>query len=427
MRPTILLDHESPAADGSLTVRALLRIESDAPHATHRIPLNLALVLDRSGSMGGDKLRAVKEAAKMLVRRLWPEDLVSVVTYNDYVSVLSAPARSGGAPDLWDRIERTRADGSTNLSGGWLKGHELAASVHVEKGLSRVLLLTDGLANNGITEPEMLAGLCRAAAEAGVTTTTVGFGEDFDEHLLRKMADAGGGNSYYIERSDQASGIFEAELDGLLSLSAQNVAVELRTASDSRQVKVHHSYPSTRTETGLRLELGDLYAREPRLLLVEFLISGPAGADSLELGTLVIRGDVLSQDRSVERREITCAIRVVPGEGPRVDPEVRRELLLLESARAREEALEREGRGDYSGAAQALAVMAHRIEESQFADEERFADEARDLGELGRTAGSAPMSAMDKKYLYQRAHESTRARSEAYKKITRMRGPKKDA
>jgi Ca-activated chloride channel family protein len=419
MNPTILLDHDSPAADGALTVRALLRIEGEAPGNGNRIPLNLSLVLDRSGSMAGEKLRAARDAAKMLVRRLAPEDLVSVVAYDDTIAVVAPPARGRESPDLAHRIDRIPPGGYTNLSGGWLKGHELTAGVRLENGLNRILLLTDGLANQGITDPETLAGLCRAAALAGVTTTTVGFGEDFDERLLRMLADAGGGNTYYIERSDQASGIFGEELAGLLSLSAQNVAVELHTAADARLVKVHHSYPSARTATGLRLELGDLYAREPRVLLVEFLVPGPAGADSLDLGTLVIRADVLTHAGAVERREITCAVRVVPGEGPRVDPEVRRELLLLETARAREEALERESRGDYQGAAMSLGAVARCIRESSFADDERLSEEALDLGEMAAALGSAPMSAMDKKYLYQRAHEAARGKKEAYKKIAR--------
>ena len=126
---------------------------------------------------------------------------------------------------------------------------------------------------------------------------------------------------------------------------------------------------------------------------------------------------------AVERREITCPVRVVPGEGARVEPEVRREMLLLETARAREEALERERQGDHRGAAASLQTAAHQIRTSYYADDARLANEAADLEVLADSAFLAPMSAMDKKYLFQRAHEAGRGRREAYKKVDRPKGP----
>jgi Ca-activated chloride channel family protein len=424
MNATILLDHDSRAHDGRLTVRVLLRLDGEVPRRANRVPLNLSIVLDRSGSMSGDKLQAARDAAVQLVRRLWPADLVSVVAYDDSVWVVAPPSRGSDAPDLARRIGQIEAGGMTNLSGGWLKGHELTAGARHggPNELSRVLLLTDGLANQGIIDPATLAGLLRTAAREGVSTTTIGFGEDFDERLLRTLADAGGGNTYYIERSDQAVGIFEEEIEGLLSLSAQNVAVEVRVAADARVARVHHSYPSRQTSQGLRLELGDLYAREPRMLLLELETSGPAGADQLELGTLVIRGDVLTLDGEVERREIQCPVRVLPGAGPKVEPEVRREMLLIETARAREEALERERRGDYHGVKHALHAVAEAIAASPYATDGRLMDEADDLRTMADLASpAAPMRAEDKKYLFQRAYESARSKGESYKKISRKK------
>jgi len=419
MNPTILLDHDAPSPDGRLVVRALLRIEGQAPADASRIPLNLSLVLDRSGSMSGEKLAAARDAARLVVRRLWPEDLVSVVAFDDAVQVVAPPSRGAEAPDLARRVAAIEPGGMTNLSGGWLKGLELTTAGRRDAALNRIILLTDGHANVGITDPAALAGLCQTAAAGGVSTTTVGFGEGFDERLLGTMADAGGGNTYYIERPDQAMGVFEEELEGLLSLTAQNLSVEVRPAGDARLVAVHHSFPSTDVDGGLRLELGDLYAREPRAVLVEFALDGPAGADELALGTLVIRADVLTPGGGVERREVTCPVRMVPGEGPRVEPEVRREMLLIQTARARETALTNERHGDFAAAADALRSVAYSVRESEVFLDDRLREEAEDLERMAARSIEGPMSLQDKKYLNQRAYEASRGKREAYKRVKR--------
>lgn len=200
MKTTILLDHE-PVAAGRV-VRLLLRLEADAPPRTDRLPLNLSLVLDRSGSMHGGKLTAAREAAALLVRRLAPEDVVSVVAYDDEVETVAEPATGAAQAELPREIERIETGGSTNLSGGWLRGRELVARNLLERGVNRVILLTDGQANVGITDPQRLTGLAAEAGRQRMTTTTIGFGADYNERLLRAMADAGGGNTYYIEHTD---------------------------------------------------------------------------------------------------------------------------------------------------------------------------------------------------------------------------------
>ena len=294
MQTEIALDHEKTPDGKAHIVRALLRITGTRPKSAQHVPLNLSVVLDRPGSMSGEKLDRAKEAAALLVRRLWPEDVVSVVAYGDKVETVAEPATGKAQADLVERIRMIETQGCTNLSGGWLHSRELVAGGKRDRAANRVLLLTDGLANIGIIEPDQLVGLCRTALDQGITTTTIGFGQDYGEVLLRRMAEAGGGSTNYIENPDQAPTVFAEEIEGLLSLFAQNFTVDLRPASAARLILIHRKYPSHPTAEGVRIELGDLYTRAPRLLLAESLVPVRDPEAEVEIAELVVTGHVLT-------------------------------------------------------------------------------------------------------------------------------------
>lgn len=428
MNATILLD-EQHSNDGTRLVRAMLRLTGDAPPRDDaRPPLNLALVLDRSGSMAGEKLEAARRAAIDLVRRLSPRDVVGVVAYDDQVTVVAEPGTGAEQDSLTARIGAITSGGMTNLSGGWLRGRQLVEGVKLardgETSIDRIILLTDGLANQGITDPDELKGLTgRAAHESGFTTTTIGFGTGFDEDLLRGMADAGGGGTYYIERADQAGDVFADELEGLLSLSAQNVTVELRPADAAEFVAVRHAYPRQQIDGGVRFEIGDLYAREPRRLLAEFVVRPDLfGAVESRIAELVVRADVVTADGGMEHRELRLPI-VVSADGElRVDPEVRREALLLEAAEARRQARQDERRGDYDAGASKLREIARRIRAAAPADDEELGEEAQDLDAMADTFERGTVMEEDRKYMAMRMYMSESSHKRDLKaKLSRVR------
>ena len=430
MKANIKLDHE-PIADGGWLLRALLKIEGEAREETDRAPLNLSLVLDRSGSMGGAKIQAVKEAASLLVQRLAPADTLSVVAYDHSITVIAPPAAGSEQPHLVQQIDSIYAGGSTNLSGGWLQGRKFVAE-HVRAGsVNRVLLLTDGLANVGITDPRQLTGLCREAASNGVTTTTIGFGADYDEELLAAMADAGGGGAYYIEEPDQAPGVFDEELQGLLSIAAQNVSVQISTTDAVESCRVLHSYPASQHGGVLTLNVGDLYAREPRPVLAEFLMK-PAeqsgemmsasgrGPDEIPVGTIVVMADVLTEDGGVQEREVALPIRLSPAEGGLVEEEVRRELTLLEAAKAREAALEARTAEEFQAARASLRAMSSRVRGFD-PDDDYLAEEADDLDEMAIGLESNELRAVDRKYMAYRSRHAHRGRKSAMDSLSRKK------
>ena len=425
MKHELLLDYELTPARDAYVVRTLIKLAGDAPGAGARTPLNLSLVLDRSGSMSGAKLAAAREAATFLVQRLAIEDIVSVVVFDDRVDTVAMPATGQQQHGLLRAIGRIVEGGSTNLSGGWLRGRELTGTMKREGALNRVILMTDGHANQGIVDADALAGMCREARANGITTTTIGFGRDYDERLLQAMADAGGGSTFYIERPDQAVGVFEEEIEGLLSVSAQNVAIEIAPANAVQLVTIHHDYPMTEVGNGRkRVEIGDLYAREPRSLLVEFLVPVADARASVPIATITIHAHVLTADGAVERREIVFPVAGTLEAQGHHEPEIHREILLSHAAAARREARERQDRGDWEGAAETLRRVAQEIaispDKTEQLDEQ--VEDLRMMADGMRYADPA-----DLKYMGQRAYNLARGKHVYEQKLMRPKPPRRNS
>ena len=197
--------------------------------SANRMPLNLALVLDRSGSMSGEKIAYVKQAASHVLDLLGDQDGAVVVTYDDEIALLAplSPVTPANRAELKRRISAVRPGGSTNLSGGWLTGCEALAHTADAKKISRTLLLTDGLANAGITDPEQISSHAKELFRRGVSTSTFGVGLGFNEHLLEAMSNQGGGNFYYIETPGDIPALFQQEFKELAAVTASQVVVEL--------------------------------------------------------------------------------------------------------------------------------------------------------------------------------------------------------
>jgi Ca-activated chloride channel family protein len=425
VKSTILVDYRQATGRIGYLVRALLRFEGSPRTSDSHVPLNLSLVLDRSGSMSGSKLEYARDAAALLVRRLRPDDIVSVVTYDDQVDTLAEPNVSQGEAELARAIGRIHSGGSTNLSGGWLRGRELVsrnlnASPSEMPAVNRVLLMTDGLANVGITDSNALAGLCANAFENGVSTSTIGFGSDYDEELLRSMADRGGGHSYYIENPDQAPGVFEEEIEGLLGLAAQNIELRIVPEQFVELVNVYNDYPSHGGAGGITVTLGDLYAREPKSLLVEFFAPGGGSTAAKNIAEIVVTADVLDGDNALEHQRIRIPVAATLEGSVRQEPEIERVQVLLDAAKAREEARKRGRVGDVGGAAHVLREASARCVSCPSQDE-TMREQAEDLAEMASRYESGLNSAADEKYLYQRAYNTWREKKMYDKKISRRR------
>jgi Ca-activated chloride channel family protein len=192
-----------------------------------RTPLNLAVVLDRSGSMTGAKLEKTKQAAMQLVDRLAPNDIFSLVIFSDQARVLVSAQKVEDKNALKERIESIEADGSTALYSGVKMGADQLQEFFSSKRINRVILLSDGLANVGPSSPRELRRLGSQLAERGLSVTTIGVGDDYNEDLMAGLAEASDANYYYVKDTEKLPEIFAKELGELLTVAARDVRIEI--------------------------------------------------------------------------------------------------------------------------------------------------------------------------------------------------------
>ena len=226
----IVLTPEKSAicASGTGFFHVLVRVQAPEDAARASIPLNLAVVLDRSGSMQGAPLTEAKRCVNYLVEHLSDADQVAIVVYDENVDTLMdlAPAAVAQA-QIHLPLAAVQAGGTTDLHAGWLAGAEMLAPHTGRQSLCRVLVLSDGRANEGLTDPNEITQQVRGLAQAGVTTTTVGLGRNFNEFLMTAMAEAGQGMAHYGDRAEDLFETFESELGLLKHLAWRDVTLSL--------------------------------------------------------------------------------------------------------------------------------------------------------------------------------------------------------
>lgn len=220
------------------TLPIQIAISGNRTEGSSRAPVNVAIVLDRSGSMSGDKLERAKEAAIMAVDMLGTNDIISVVTYDDSADVVVPATKAQDKEKIRQLIRNIHVAGSTALFAGVSKGAGELRKFLDRNGVHRVVLLSDGIANVGPSSPGELAELGRSLAREGITVSTFGLGDGYNEDLMTQLANASDGNHAFVERSADLARIFRNEFGDLLSVVANGVTVTITCADGVRPIRL---------------------------------------------------------------------------------------------------------------------------------------------------------------------------------------------
>lgn len=274
VRLTAALSHSHLLPTSAGPVHLAVEVDAAGAKPVARAPLSIALVVDRSGSMAGEKLENARQAAREMIRRLSPTDQLAIVAYDSTVDVLVPlmPLAEGRAR-LLAAVDGIVDRGGTNLGGGLAEGLRELRRGDAARSLRRVILISDGRANEGETSPAVLARWAAQARQESISVSSMGVGLDYNEDLLMSLADQGGGSYHYIQDATALARIFSSELDNLFTTVARAMVLEVQPAAGV-SVRSVYGYPLERNGGVLRVPLGDLPAGDRRSAVLELALQG---------------------------------------------------------------------------------------------------------------------------------------------------------
>ena len=403
---------------GAMNLRVALVSSDKMPS---RAPLSVHIVLDTSGSMSGPAIDDARKAAEAVVEKLAPTDDFSMVTFSDTAHLLVSDGPLGPRrAQALERIHGVRADGGTNISSGLDLAYAQAHSPGIPADAVRiVMLLSDGHANGGDTDPQRLAQRAAGAFQEGVQTSAFGLGSDFDAALMSRIADRGAGGYYYLADSSQIAPALAREIDARLQPVATAVELRVRLRPDVTASKVFGSSELSSAEAvavraqevaidqrekkrgitgdrdidaagGMRFFI-PAFARADRHATM-ITLALPAGAGERSIASVEVR----YKDRLLSKnvtREVPVKMRWAASDAESAateDPSVERMVLAFDAGETILDAAERVDRGDRAGAHQELEERATVLSRaSDSLKEPMLADDGARLVRLANAVGGA--------------------------------------
>jgi Ca-activated chloride channel family protein len=317
----------------TITVRA-----PDDLGVSERRPVDLSVVLDASGSMSeAGKIDNARTAAKVLASSMEATDTWSLVTFSDVAAVVVPAARLDGVTGIHDKIDRVREGGGTNLFAGLEAGaREVERSLraaHAEDGrrpVGRVVLLSDGIANVGVVDDETLSRFASTLASSGITVSTVGLGLDYNEDLLARLADVGGGSYAFVDDAGDLEAAFADELERSSAVVARDTRVRITVPEGARLVELV-GWEATAVPGGWDVFLGDVPAGATRKIVARMVVE-PRPVGALPVATVTAEWlDLVDEARASAEARVTA---VVTEDAAVVDASLDRDK-AIEATRAR--------------------------------------------------------------------------------------------
>ncbi len=376
---------------------AIIQVELKASESTavkRKTPLNLSIVLDRSGSMAGAKLEKARQAARIALDQLGPDDIFSLVVYSDEAEVLIPPGKVKDKDALRARIDSIRDQGSTALHAGVEKGAAQLRKYLDSEKVNRIILLSDGQANIGPSRPAQLAALGRELREEGLSVSTIGLGDDYNEDLMTALAESGNANYYYVKDAEKLPDIFVEELGTVKSVAAKNVSVRITLPPGVTPRGVVGEDRFVFQGQTVTIPLAELSSAQTRRILIS--CDAPSSdADEIELANIEVTyddtaaGRQITQNGNVRISQSKDATRVERS----IQPEVASQVAITRNRLAKEEAVRLSDAGKPVEAADLLtrqatanaalpAASQSAVLQKDDAELKSKADELRRLGNL---------------------------------------------
>lgn len=412
----VVADQNCILADSRQEITVKIDLIATQTKQKSRVPLNIAVVLDRSGSMSGSKLEQAKQAAIELVNQLDSKDIFSLVAYDNEVEILVPAQPVEDKEHLKKRIAQIEAGGATALYAGVEQGADQIRRYFSAKKINRVILLSDGLANIGPSSNEEISTLGRRLAREEIAVTTMGIGDDYNEDLLASLAEASDANYYYVKDVEKLPEIFKKELGELFSVVARNVVIEI-TLPEGVEAIDFIGRPETFKENRAKISFSHLASGQNRYLFLR--CRAPKGKDEETLTLARIKtvfNDETDQSKT-QTLEKTVQIQFTKDRKKAlasVNQTISAERELMGSSVARDEAVQQADANNYKEAARILNQRAQKLNQAYASAppvmQPKIKEEQQALTRQAEDMEKGDMSKSDRKVMKASAYQQKNAK-----------------
>ncbi len=363
------------------------------PQDQERNPVNVALVIDRSGSMAGSKIIKARDAAIMAINRLGLRDAASIIVFNNQVNTLISAQRVEDHSYFRSRINTIRTGGQTAIYAA-VKAAVRQLRRYKRAGQpSRVILMSDGQANVGPRSPFEFAELGRRLGSDGISVTTIGLGRGYNEDLMAQLASASDGNHAFAQTGDDLTKIFNAEFDDVMSVAAHDIEVIIETRGGVTPLRTLGRRGDIRGARTV-IKLNQVYSTSEFSLQLELKVASDVAVGEIELADVTVRYTAPDGSRhsvqsavrgrfSADERDVTASI----------DPKVMEPILELEARQRFEKVIKLRDKGRILEAQKLLRLNATSLEAGQ----KRYKIKSKRLMDLTASSRSRAVAITDRK------------------------------
>lgn len=291
----------NPLLEAGATRTVVLKVGLEAPARIAEIerpPVNMAIVIDKSGSMQGERIRQARLAAAAVLDRLRDDDIISVVAFDSGVNVIVPATRASSRAEIRRGIERIGAGGSTALFAGVSKGSAELRKFMDQELVNRVILLSDGKANVGPKSPGALGDLGASLMKDGISVSTIGLGLGYNEDLMVRLSRESDGNHSFVEEPDDLAAIFDREFGEAMSVIAQDVEIRIDCGEGIKPLRTL-GRPSEISGRTVVAQMNQLYGGQQRNLLLEVEVPAHEPEDMIDLASVTATFRDLDSDKKL--------------------------------------------------------------------------------------------------------------------------------